>query len=271
MVSKSACLAVLLLTLLFLNFFVFMKTLSRWASRHAFLAILIIVCCEVLNAFNGLLLGLNLLKGWPLGSLLLLFLALLGGAILVRTRFSAGQTYAANRLFIFGAFLGNFFLFGVLGGLWTESIETPDTSRAVFGYRQEVSQSDSLIKPKNRRSNNQADYYADRTERDRAGNQTGKRILYVLLFLAGISLAGLAAGLACNLVCTGYGVGAFFVLLLGTGIFLASFLVLSRAFGKVIKPWREMDRRERGRTWLRALYLFLGFWALTALLGAVGQ
>lgn len=246
-----------------------MKNLSRWASRHAFLAILIIISCEVLNAFNGLLLGLNLLEGWSMGSLLLLFLALLGGVILVRNRFNGSQTYASNRLLIFGAFLGNFFLFGTLGGLWAESVQTPDSNRAAFGYRQEVSQSDTLIKPKNRRSSNLTDYYADRTEREQTGNQTGKRILYVLSFLAGIFLAGLAAGVACNLACAGYGVGAFLVLLLGTGIFLAAFLLLSRAFGKVIKPWREMTRRERGRTWLRALYLLFGFWALSALLGAV--
>jgi len=249
-----------------------MKNLSSWASRHAFLAILIIISCEVLNAFNGLLLGLNLLEGWSLGSLSLLFLVLASGAIFVRSRFGAGQPYVANRRLIFGAFLGNYLLFGALGGIWAESIQTPDTNRAAFGYRQEVSQSDTLIKPKNRRSNNQAEYYASRTEREQTGNQTGKRILYILLFLAGSFLAGLAAVLACNLACSGYGVGAvLLVLLAGSGIFVGAFLLLSRAFEKVIKPWREMTRREHGRTLLRALYLLLGFSALMILLGTINR
>ncbi len=248
-----------------------MKNLSRWASRHALLAILIIISGEVLNAFNGLLLGLNLLEGWSLGSLSLLCLALLGGVIFVRNRYSPDQTFAVRRQLIFGAFVGNYLLLGVLGGIWAESVQTPDTNRAAFGYRQELSQSDSLIKPKTRRSNNQADYYASRTEREQAGDQTGKRILYVLSFLAGIFLSGLAAGLACRLACANYGVGAFLVFLVGSGIFVGAFLLLSRAFGKVIKPWREMDRRERGRTWLRALYLFLGFVALNVLLGSVNR
>ncbi len=241
-----------------------MKTISRWASSHVRTAILIIVICEVLNAFSGLLLGMNLLEGWPMGGLLLLAVVLGGGAVLVRLQYRSDQPYVAARRWLFGAFLSNFLLFGLLGGLWAESVQSPTPNRAVWGSRRMVMRSDTIIKPATKTSINQADYYASRTERSRT--PTGSRILFISLFVLGIVLSGLVAALACNLACTGYGVGAVVMFVAGVGVFAGGFFFLSRALEKVIKPWREMSRSERRRIWLRALPLLLGFLALAFIL-----
>lgn len=243
-----------------------MKNLSRWANRHVVAAVLILIGCEVLNALNGLLLGLTLLNDWPADCVALLMVCLAGGAVFVRARYRADQPYAVGRRWLFAAFLGNYLLFGALGGLWTERVQRPTPNRAAFGYRQAITASDSL-KPVPGRSTNQADYYTSRSERA-AGDQTGKRVLYVLLFLLGLFLSGLAAGLACNLACAGYGAAAGLLLLVGAGVLFGGFFFLSRAFDKVLRPWREMSRNERRRTLLRAVFLLLGVWALSVLLGA---
>lgn len=246
-----------------------MKTISCWAKRHAHLAILLLIGCETLNALNGLLLGMNLLQNWSLAGLLLLAILFGGGAVLVRLQYRTDQSYATARRWIFGAFLGNFLLFGVLGGLWAESVQSPTSNRAAWGSQRVVMRSDTLINPANATSSNQADYYASR--RERMANPAGTRVLFVLLFVAGILLTGLAAGLACNLACTNYAGAAMLVALAGLGIFAGSFFSLSRAFDKTLRPWRETPPPQRRRTWFRALLLMLGFIALWVISGMLAS
>lgn len=254
----------------FSGLFTSIKNISRWASRHPRTAILLLVLCEVANALNGLLLGINLLADWPEGSLLLFILGLLAGAFFLQTRSGrvASMQYWVGRRWLFGAFMTNFLLFILLGGLWASGVQAPTASRTAWGNHRITIQSDTLIRPKNVRPSNPA-YYEERTpiNEQPVRNQTGKRIGFVLLFLLGVVVSVYSVALACTLACAGNGTLAFIVLLSGTGIFLGSFFLLSRAFDRVIKPWKLMNRRERKRVYLRALLLFLTFWVLSAVLG----
>ncbi len=249
-----------------------MKNISRWASHHTRTAILLLILCEVGNAVNGLLLGMNLLDGWSESGLLLLIAGLLAGSFFLQTQSVRvdSMPYWAGRRWMFGAFMINFFLFTLLGGLWASSVQAPTTSHTAWGSREITIRSDTLVRPKEARPTNPA-YYEERTavNEQPVGNQAGKRIVFVLLFLLGITLSGYAVGLACNIACAGNGTLAFIVALFGTGIFLGSFFLLSRAFGKVVKPWKQVNRLERRQTYVRALFLFGGFVALSILLGRI--
>ena len=249
-----------------------MKNLSRWANRHGRKAIVLLALCEVGNALNGLLLGMNLLENVSAGGLLLLILALLAGAFFLQTQSARvdSMRYWVGRRWVFGAFMTNFLLFVLLGGLWATSLQTPTSGQTAWGSRRIEVSSDTLAPPKKRQATNPA-YYEERSvEREQpVGNQTGKRVGFVFLFLLGIVLSGYATGLACNLACAGNGALAVVVLLTGVGLMLGSFFLLSRAFGSVVKPWKQMSRTERKRTYARALFLMGGFYALLILLGSV--
>ncbi|MFD2933123.1 hypothetical protein [Spirosoma flavum] len=251
-----------------------MKNLSRWASQHGRTAIALLILCEVCNAINGLLLGMNLLENWPAGCLLLLILGFAVGAFFIQTQSArvANQSYWVGRKWLFGAFIINFFLFILLGGFWATSIQKPTFSQTAWGSRKIEVQSDTITPPSTLKSPNPA-YYEDRSavQEQPIRNQAGKRIGFVLLFLLGIVLSGYAVGLACSLACAGNGLLAFMVGLLGSGIFVSSFFLLSRAFDKIIKPWKLMNRPERKRVYLRALLLLLGFWIVSTLLGRLAN
>lgn len=248
------------------------KKLSRWASRNARTAILLLILCEIGNAVNGLLLGMNLLDDWSEGRLLGLIAGILSGAFFLQSQSArvAGMPYWAGRRWLFGAFMTNFLLFILLGGLWASSVQAPTTSHTAWGSNRINIQSDTLVKPRRVRATN-PNYYEERTtvNNQPVGNQTGKRIVFVLLFVLGIFLSSFSLGLACSLACAGNGSLAIVVLFAGVGIMLSSFFLLSRAFGSVIKPWRQMNRLERRRTHARALFLMGGFYALLILLGSV--
>jgi MFS family permease len=249
-----------------------MKNLSRWASRHTRTAIVLLVICEIGNAVNGLLLGMNLLDNWSEGGLLLLISGILAGAFFLQTQSErvAGMRYWVGRRWLFGAFMSNFFLFILLGGLWASRVQVPTADHTAWGARRIDVRSDTLIRPTDARSSNPAYFEERATVNDQPiSNQTGKRVGFVLLFLLGITLSSLALGLACNLTCAGNGALAFVVALLGTGIFVGSFFLLSRAFGKVVKPWKQMNRFERRQTYVRALFLMGGFFAVSVLLGRI--
>lgn len=249
-----------------------MKNLSRWASQHSRTAIALLIVCEVSNAANGLLLGMNLLENWPVGRLLLLIIGLVAGAFFMQTQSArvANRPFWVGRRWLWGAFMINFLLFILLGGIWVTSIQQPTSGQAAWGNRQLEVRSDTIVPTQ--KSTNTA-YYEERSAvyEQPIKDQTGKRIGFVLLFLLGIVLSGYAVGLACSLACAGNGALAFIVGLLGGGIFLSSFFLLSRAFDKVIKPWKLMNRPERKRVYLRSLLLLLGFWIVSTLLGRLAN
>lgn len=250
-----------------------MKSLSRWASLHGRTAIALLILCETGNAANGLLLGMNLLENWSAGYIVLLILGFIAGAIFIQTQSArlANRSYWVVRRWLFGAFMTNYILFILLGGFWATNVQqaTFRFSQTAWGSRQITVQADTIAPPQNLKSTNPA-YYEIPTATVQAQpikDQTGKRIGFILLFLLGIFLSASAIVLACRLACAGYGTFAFLVALLGGGIYLSSFFMLSRAFDKIIKPWKLMTRSERRRVYWRSLLLLLGFWLVSALLG----
>lgn len=209
----------------------------------------------------------NLLEGWPTHNLLLLTLGLTGIVLFIRTQSSyvASQPYTVERRWIFGAFFCNFLLFMLLGGLWIKQIQEPVSMYKVLASRQVASRSDTLAPKSDLRSNNQA--YYERSKPANTSKQGGKRAGFILLFGAGILLTLFAARLACTLACAGNGVAAFLIALLGAGVLSGSSFLMSRAFDKTIKPWKQMNRPERKRVYLRSLLIIVGAWAVLTLLG----
>ncbi|GAB2545422.1 hypothetical protein [Spirosoma aerophilum] len=249
-----------------------MKNISRWASQHARTAIALLILCETANAANGLLLGMNLLENWSAGYIVLLMLFFLGGALFIQTQSArlANKSYWVIRRWLFGAFMTNCILFTLLGGTWAANVEKSTFTQTALGSRQLVVRSDTIAPSPNLKSTNPAYYETPVSAKEQpVKDQSGKRLGFVLLFLLGIVLTVYAAGLACSLACAGNGTLAFLVGLMGSGIFYGSFVLLSRAFDKIIKPWKLMTRPERKRVYLRSLLLLLGFWVLSALLGGL--
>jgi len=234
-----------------------MKYLSCWASQHVRLAILLIIGCEIINAVNGLLLGMNLLDTWPSGVLVLLMVGLLAGFVYGQTRLVclADLPYWTGRRWLFGAFVTNFLLFITLGGIWAGSDRASINSQPVWGSSRTEMRSDTLAPINNAPSVSNEAYYAGQVAKP--DRQVGTRIAFVLLFCAGLYLAGLSALLGCHLYCAGYAGYAVVVLSLGVIVLGFGSLFLSRAFEKVIKPWRQMNRSERRRVSIRALLIML--------------
>jgi len=244
-----------------------MKYLSRWASQHVRLAVLLIISCEIANAVNGLLLGMNLLTTWPVGVLALLMIVLLAGFVYGQRRpvRVSDVPYWTGRRWLFGAFLGNFLLFLTLGGMWASPGQTTVGSQPVWGSSRTEMRADTLAPINNAPSVSNEAYYVEQTAKP--NRQVGNRVVFVLLFFAGIFLTGLLAALACQLACAGYAGYAVIVFLLGVAALGFGFQFLSRAFEKVIRPWRQMSRFERRRVNLRALLMMLGLLLLSRLGG----
>jgi O-antigen/teichoic acid export membrane protein len=77
--------------------------------------------------------------------------------------------------------------------------------------------------------------------------------------------------MACSLACSGYGVVAILVLLLGQGVLGSGIYFFLKIFRKgFIKKWKQLDikekKKERKRYWLTLLISSLAFW-LFILLG----
>lgn len=238
-----------------------MKYISRWASRHIGWAVLLIIICEIANAVNGLLLGMNLFEGWPMSVLWALMAGMLTGAGFIQNKPVAQMPYLVGRWWLFCAFLVNFLLFFVLGGLCAG--QAAITSQPVWGSSRTVIRSDTLAPIDRPRSVGTGDYYVERGAK--TDGQVGTRIAFVLLFIASIFVAAFASVLACQLLCAGNGLGVV-VFILGMIAPVWGFFFLSLAFERIIKPLKQMSRRDKGRVSLRALLLALGFAAVLTVL-----
>lgn len=248
-----------------------MKKISRWASRHTRMAVVLLFLCEVTNAVNGLLLGISLPGDLPAGWLHTGMVCLMGTVVGIRfcaTRRQAIISYRLSRQYVMGLFLINFLLFGLLGGLWEQRIQTPVTGSAAFGSRRVAMVSDTLTPtdssfvPVRPLSKNVATPDAP----------AGKRVLYVVLALLGFIVTYIAAGLACSIACAGYGFLALIVFYAGLGGLAGSALFFSRAFRKNLKSVRDMttqERRSDGRTFRLAWLFLIGIFSLIFLLGAI--
>ena len=248
-----------------------MKTLSQWASRHSHIAILLIILGELVNGFNGVLLGANLFGELPPVYLYISMLALIGltsFVLLYVKRANLTGIYWVGRRWLFAAFLSNFLLFILLGGLWNQGVQTTHPSISVLGSRRSEVVRDTLAPANSERSVNQLTVQAsDPTDQPKA--QWGT---YILLGILGILVTGFITGLACNIACAGYGFLALLTFFVGLGGYAGAVYFFSRAAQKSPKRRRDMtpDERKRDtrRFWLTWL-LTIGVVTVLALLVAI--
>lgn len=250
-----------------------MKQLSRWARQHKYLAIALLIGCEVANAFNGLLLGANALDNWTSNALVLSMLALLGVGVWVRwwAMRHPPNTYAASRWQMVAAFGSTYLLFVFLGAQWGQSVTQPTGYRAAYGSRQVVMRSDTLIQP-GKSTAGVSGTAVPPNATPEGGKQTGRLIAYILLFLAGIGLMVLSVGLACNIACAGSGFLALIVLVLGLGAGAGGVFFAGWAADKPIRRWRDIPKPERPkmtRRFWRAWLILIAIVGAILLLGAV--
>ena len=247
-----------------------MKTLSHWASRHTPLAILLIIICEITNGFNGLTLGAAWFDALPIAGLHAGIAVLLSLAVGIRlmARLGTGH-FGLGRWCLFDAFLSNFLLFGLLGGLMAPRIHAQNASTAAWGSRRVEVRTDTLTRPDALRPVQSATAVSDEA---RSNNQGGKRAGYVLLFVLGLFLTYFTTALACSIACSGYGFLAVVVLLVGFGFAAVGIYFLGRALDKQLKNRSEMSPAERRRTgrrfWISWVF-FIGLAAVSLLLSAI--
>lgn len=247
-----------------------MKQISRWASQHRYLAISLLVGCEVVNGHIGVLLGANCLESWPRGVITVLLLLLSGGAIGIRQwgtpRFGR-LTYPAQRRLLLGAFGLNFLLFVALGGLWGAMAANPTPQHTALASRTAVTRTDTIPPAPPGKPVVQTPAPTSKPTSD-----SGKRVAYVLLGLVGIGLGIFSMGLACSISCAGHGFAAVLTLLFGFGFMAGSVYLLARLREHPIQPLRELPQPARrhilGRFW-KASLLLIGIFGSILLLTAI--
>lgn len=247
-----------------------MKTLSYWASRHVYPAIFLIILGEVANGVNGVLLGATLFGETPLIYLYVCMLILIGLAIHLqlsqRQTPSAPAYYWIGRRWLFVAFLSNFLLFGILGGIWNQRVQTHQSTASVFGGRRIVVAGDSLSPVDSVRKSTQPEIRATPSDTPKS-----PRGLYIVLGILGIAVAYVVTGLACNIACAGNGFLALLAFYLGLGGLAGSFYYISKAVQKTPKRRQDMTADERKRDsrrfWLPWVIL-IGIASVLLLVGA---
>jgi hypothetical protein len=249
--------------------------LSRWAFRNPIPARLSLLLIELLNAAVGTLLGAclweeffsaTLASGTYLQLLLLWLLALV---FFVRGRAQREQQ-GTRRLLLYALFCCNFAAYTLSGAIGAQRVGVFHPSGGLGSKEVRVVEVYDITKPGPLVSETQAGQGTrpaqTRTERDRSGTRFG----YFLLFLLGLALAYSSAYLACSLSCSGYGLGAVLVVLLGTGILAGAFYFLGRALDKNMRLFKEMKPEERKREGRRYRRTWLGVVVSLALLTLIG-
>lgn len=240
-----------------------MKTLAYLASRHARLAILLIILFELTNACIGITVGGGLLA--ELSPLQLL--SLIGVTFGIRSLILQFRSNQINHLtstarFVFqkrifiSLFALNFWLYTLGGAVLSCMIQSPQSTASLYGSMTVVSteqQRLSVVKKPGEKSEEKEGH---------TPNKGLMRLGYIGLFVVGVALGMISALLACNLACAGIGLGAVVVILLGIGILAGGFYFLGRAFDRNMKPFKEMTpedkKREKRRYWRTALVTLLG-------------
>ncbi len=243
-----------------------MKSLSRWASRHPPLAIALLILCEVANGLNGLVLGSALLGNGSVGGLMVGISLVLGGAVYVRIRYDGRAGYWVSRRYLFAAFVSNYLLFGLVGGLMESRGQPLDMYTGARASRRLVVVAADTVAPAV--DSVRVAGPAAVGKQVPSPSQTGRRLLYVFLGLLGLVLAQFSVGLACSLSCSGYGFGAALVFLFGfLGFLVSGIYFVKRALTKRLERTpqeRQRDGRGFGLAWLilagifAALFLIAG-------------
>ena len=248
-----------------------MRTIATWASRHAPLAISLIILSEIINGLNGLTLGAAWLDTVSIitlhaGIAVTMSLAV-GVRLLAATR---PANFGFRRWCLFGALLTNLLLFSLLGGLIAPRSQSTNTPLSALGvsYRVE-SRADTLAPSDTLRPVVQNKAIENTRPPD---NQSGKRAGFVVLFFLSFFLLYLTTGLACNIACAGYGFLAVVVLLLGLGFLAGGIYFLGRAMDKQLKRRADMtpaEKRRTGRRFWVAWGFLAGVFTLLLLISAI--
>lgn len=222
----------------------FVRFLSRWASRHVRLAIALIILFEVVNGFSAVLLGATLLGDVPTGGLYVGTALLMLFATGIRRLYYTGpDNEDFRRGCLFGAFLGNFLLFGLIGGLLVPRPQQRAESTGAWGYRRVEVRSDTIIRPDTIRP---AEPPVVVTKADRIKDRN-IRAGFVGLFFLCILMVLLTATLACSAACSGYGFLAAVVSVLGLGFLAGGIYFVGRAAAEPVRGWGEPTGAERRR------------------------
>ena len=234
-----------------------MRTLSRWANRHVRLAIALIVFAEVVNGFNGVMLGATLLADVPTATLYVgTALVMIFATDVRRLHYTGPDTADFRRWCLVGAFLGNFLLFGLVGGLLVPRPQKKAASTGAWGYRRVEVRSDTLVRPDTLRPAGPPAAVASADRRSVGKIKAG----FVAMFVLSLVLVLVTGLLACNASCSGYGFMAGVVSVLGLGFLAGGLYFLGRAGDKPIRDWGEPTPAERRRN---ARRFWLG-WAVLA-------
>lgn len=78
---------------------------------------------------------------------------------------------------------------------------------------------------------------------------TGKRLLYVLLFLVSLPLTYFGLILACTLGCNGFPVFAWLAVITSFGVFSGGIYFLIKAFRKKARPHKSLDKKGKKKEW----------------------
>ncbi|MVM28928.1 hypothetical protein GO755_02705 [Spirosoma sp. HMF4905] len=184
---------------------------------------------------------------------------------------SISSNYWVGRRWLFVAFLSNFLLFGLLGGIWNQRSQTVHPAASVLGGRRIVMVSDSLSPADSVRRAARSELKASPPPSDK---QTGSRGLYIVLGILGIVVAYTVAGLACSIACAGNGFLALLALYFGLGGIAGSIYYFSRAAQKTPKRRRDMTTDERRRDsrhfWLPWVIL-IGITSVLVLIASINR
>lgn len=238
-----------------------MKTISYWASTHTKAAISLIVLIEVVKNSVGSHLGRYFFPILPGIVIELLVIGLVVGILLIETQYNRQiavpsltktKRYQLRTRSTFCLFLGSFLLF-ILFGNRLQHFTNPQTGdfavwangRRVERPIQEIDNRNTIddvqrSRPLTRKERRQERRLA-RHKYPQRPTETSKGV-YFLLFVLGIGLAYLGAGLACSLSCSNQGVAAVLVGLLALGALVGGIYFLVKALSR--KPAKSTVPRN---------------------------
>jgi hypothetical protein len=248
--------------------------ISKWASKNIVVSVGLIILFQFLQIYLGIKIG----RGWfpsiSSDELTIVCILIFSLIFTLQKRFSdlynnldKIHKYGPMLRYNVLVFLSTFVL-SLAFGAHLNSLENPARNiqlSATEHHHNIDSTTHVLIQKALEKQKVNAAIHAETTK------ETGKRVIYFLLFLLSLILTYFIAVMACSLACSGYGVVAILVLLLGQGVLGSGIYFFLKIFRKgFIKKWKQLDikekKKERKRYWLTLLISSLAFW-LFILLG----
>jgi heme/copper-type cytochrome/quinol oxidase subunit 4 len=242
--------------------------ISKWAAKNVILSVGIIIVLEFFKIFLGIKVGKGLFASISSNDFLILCILMFSLVFTLQKRYkrlysqlSTKDAYAGLIKYNTAIFLSSFIL-SISLGAHLNSLEHP-TRNIHLSASEHQANSDStkhaLLKQALEKQQN-GPSIAEQKPSD-----TGRRVVYFLLFLLSLVLTYIAAVFACSIACSGYGVAAILVILLAQGVLGSGIYFLLKVFRRgFIKKWKETSheqkKREKKKYWLTLLISTLAFW-----------